>query len=494
MTPSPSDDSIISSVPRFKVSFSEKALAGVSVCLLLLMDYLSVVGAIYAAHFIREVYFMSHFSWLMQYHLENNYSYTIIPLIYLTLMYFSGLYRKRLPYWQSTELLFRACFFAMIFIVGLMYATGETKEVSRLVIGLIWILSFIFLACTRYMGKRMMGWLGIWQKPVIIVGAGKTAEILSKTFEDPYLGYKVLGVIEDNHTERPLVKKYQWLGTFEQADKIMETAAVDEVIIATPGLEREELVNLVYRIQPYVKNVTLIPNLFGIPMSNIDIEGLLNERIFLIRLCNNLAEWHNRIFKLVFDNIATVCGLIFVLPLMACISVLIYIDSPGPVFFAHRRVGAGGAEFDCYKFRTMAVNAGELLKEYLEKNPVACEEWDKECKLKNDPRITKIGKFLRKTSLDELPQLLNVLKGDMSLVGPRPIIQAEVPRYGNLINDYYLVRPGITGYWQVNGRNNVNYDTRVQMDSWYVRNWSLWLDIVLLLKTVKVVLKREGAY
>ena len=162
--------------------------------------------------------------------------------------------------------------------------------------------------------------------------------------------------------------------------------------------------------------------------------------------------------------------------------------------FAHKRIGQHGKEFPCYKFRTMCVDADARLKEYLAANPEAREEWERDFKLKDDPRVTRVGRVLRRTSLDELPQLLNVLKGQMSLVGPRPIVKAEIPRYGSYIADFYMVRPGITGMWQVNGRSDTTYDERVQMDSWYVRNWSVWLDLSLLWKTVSVVLNHKGAY
>ena len=176
------------------------------------------------------------------------------------------------------------------------------------------------------------------------------------------------------------------------------------------------------------------------------------------------------------------------------IALLIHLDNPGPIFFAHRRIGQGGREFPCYKFRTMIPDAENVLKDYLAAHPEAREEWERDFKLKYDPRITHIGAFLRKTSLDELPQVFNVIKGDMSLVGPRPIIAAEIPKYGEYFADFCLVPPGITGMWQVNGRSDTTYEERVQMDTWYVRNWSVWIDIIYLIKTVTVVLARKGAY
>lgn len=180
--------------------------------------------------------------------------------------------------------------------------------------------------------------------------------------------------------------------------------------------------------------------------------------------------------------------------ILAIIAILIYLDSPGPIVFGHKRVGQDGKSFSCYKFRSMVPNAQEALEQYLKDNPAAREEWERDFKLKDDPRVTKIGKFLRKTSLDELPQLWNVLVGDMSLVGPRPIVRDEIVKYGDYINDFYLVPPGITGVWQVSGRSDTTYEERVLMDSWYVHNWSVWIDIVYLLKTVLAVAKSKGAY
>lgn len=251
---------------------------------------------------------------------------------------------------------------------------------------------------------------------------------------------------------------------------------------------------MVSRMQLLVKQVSFVPELFGIPTSNISVRGLMEEEAVIIQVQNNLAKRVNRMAKRVFDIVVTVLGGIVALPIIVGIAVLIYIDSPGPIIFPHRRVGQNGKEFLCYKFRTMVLNAQEVLQEYLKQNPEAEREWEQDFKLKDDPRITKIGHFLRRTSLDELPQLWNVLVGEMSLVGPRPIVQAEIEKYGEYINDFYLVPPGITGVWQVSGRSDTTYEERVHMDSWYVHNWSVWIDIVYLVKTVAVVIKSKGAY
>ncbi|HCF8438942.1 TPA: sugar transferase, partial [Klebsiella pneumoniae] len=166
----------------------------------------------------------------------------------------------------------------------------------------------------------------------------------------------------------------------------------------------------------------------------------------------------------------------------------------GPAIYGHERVGKNGRKFKCLKFRSMVINSKEVLENLLINDNEAREEWEKTFKLKNDPRITKIGHFLRRTSLDELPQLFNVLKGEMSLVGPRPIITEELQRYNEEVDYYLLSKPGMTGLWQVSGRSDVDYDTRVYLDSWYVKNWSMWNDIAILFKTIAVVLNRDGAY
>lgn len=162
--------------------------------------------------------------------------------------------------------------------------------------------------------------------------------------------------------------------------------------------------------------------------------------------------------------------------------------------YSQTRVGRDKKAFKCYKFRTMVLNSQQVLRELLERDPLAKQQWQKEFKLKNDPRITQIGKLLRKTSLDELPQLWNVLKGEMSLVGPRPVTRQELKYYGDDLTYYTMVRPGLSGLWQVSGRNDVDYTTRVYLDAWYVKNWSLWNDMVILIKTVNIVLRRKGAY
>jgi len=194
------------------------------------------------------------------------------------------------------------------------------------------------------------------------------------------------------------------------------------------------------------------------------------------------------------DVVIALLALVFVLPLMAIIALAIFLQDGGPVHFSHRRVGRGGKPFFCYKFRSMAVDAEARLAELLERNPVAREEWARDHKLRDDPRVTPLGAFLRRSSLDELPQLFNVLQGTMSLVGPRPIVDAEISRYGKRFRHYCAVKPGITGLWQVSGRNDVSYRTRVALDCLYAKSQSPALYLWIVIVTIPAVLSRKGSY
>jgi exopolysaccharide production protein ExoY len=198
--------------------------------------------------------------------------------------------------------------------------------------------------------------------------------------------------------------------------------------------------------------------------------------------------------KRIFDVIIASITLIVFLPLFAFVVLLLKLTDPNPVIFRHIRVGQGGRRFACFKFRSMVLDSDKVLKTLLESDPAARKQWDRTQKLANDPRITPVGKFLRQSSLDELPQLINVIRGDMSLVGPRPIVPSELTRYGDKLSLYLQARPGITGIWQVSGRNDCGYDRRIEMDANYVRNWRFSTDFVILLRTLGAVLAQRGSY
>jgi undecaprenyl-phosphate galactose phosphotransferase len=256
-------------------------------------------------------------------------------------------------------------------------------------------------------------------------------------------------------------------------------------------LERES--KLIGRLHRQCDDLHIVPAMRGLPLFGTRVHYFFRHELFFLTLGNNLSRPGARAVKRLFDMIAASAISILCLPIFAYLAVRIRKDG-GPLFFAHERIGQNGAPFRCLKFRTMVPNAQAVLDQLLARDSAAREEWNRDFKLRDDPRITSIGRFLRKYSLDELPQLWNVLKGEMSLVGPRPIVESEQERYGEDLEYYLETKPGMSGLWQISGRNDTGYDTRVYLDTWYAKNWSLWMDIVILIKTARVVLKNEGAY
>jgi Undecaprenyl-phosphate galactose phosphotransferase WbaP len=258
------------------------------------------------------------------------------------------------------------------------------------------------------------------------------------------------------------------------------------------SLHAEELAEQLSRGTGRIKHWIILPPLDHFP--SLWLEACEAARRPALTVTNRLRIRWSQPLKRAFDfGVALTIG-IAILPLVTLIVALIRLGSPGPIFYGQERVGRYGRRFRAWKFRTMLPNADAVLEQYLIEHPELAEEWQAKHKLRCDPRVTWIGRWLRSTSLDELPQIWNVLVGDMSLVGPRPIVEAEIEKYADHYEHYVQVLPGITGLWQVSGRNNTTYEERVALDVYYVQNWSLWLDVYILACTAKVVLLCEGAY
>ena len=432
-------------------------------------DYVAILLAEWAALSLRNL-FMTY----SVYHVSPVYFFLITPALFLVFLLMNRLYSGKLLFYQAVEKIFFSCAYSIFFAVLLMFMGKVSEEVSRLYVGLLAVTSFLFLVAMRYVLKRTLGRTGLLRTPVLVVGAGLTADAVVSEFQkDSGLSYDVAGFLEDYEPKTRYVKDYPVLGGFADLERVVAETGVQHVLIAAPGLPQEKLSDLIYRAQSLCSDVGVVPNLVEVPMSNVEVESYYDAKVMILHVQNNLAKPLNRAVKRVFDVVMTLVGGLLISPILLWVALWVYRDSPGPVIYKHRRVGRDGKEFDCYKFRSMCVDSAERLQKLLDTDPEARKEWETTFKLKHDPRITKSGAFLRKTSLDELPQLLNVLKGEMSLVGPRPIIQKEVPKYGEYIREYYMVRPGITGMWQVSGRSDIDYPERVQMDSWYVHK-SRW--------------------
>lgn len=406
-------------------------------------------------------------------------------------------YSERKPFWTELGEILHNTFWLALFDMALMSA-GRWNA-SRLWWLSTWLLAAVAIPVMRALIRHGLTRLGWWQRPTVLIGSGPNArEALLALRSEPQLGFEVLGwvdvspgvALDDSEPSSQALPKQL---DPSQVQHLASHAGLQVVIAVehNQSLHREQWLRQLARWK--VQDVCVIPALRGIPLYGTDISWFFSHEVALLRVRDNLKRWPARLTKRFFDVIAAFVLLLLLAPLMGWMALRIRQDG-GPALFAHQRIGRNGRTFPCYKFRSMVVDAPQRLEHLLASNPALRDEWEREHKLKDDPRISPVGHFLRSTSLDELPQLINVLRGEMSLVGPRPIVSAELEKYGEDVEYFLMVRPGITGLWQVSGRNDVDYDTRVYLDTWYVKNWSLWYDIAILFKTVRVVLRRDGAY
>jgi undecaprenyl-phosphate galactose phosphotransferase len=426
-------------------------------------------------------------------------SYVVLLLVTVASFWAKGHYAKRMPF--SNEIKEVLSVTAMIMLLDAALLFLAKWQFSRAVMLMNWALAPALVIFMRWAVKRCMMACGAWERPMVIIGWGENAVETALAFEDePLMGLKLLAFLSPSGKGKPehtiKDKNGNLIPTFsldKDPDLTLRQLGDPHVVVALEqgGIDSHQ--EMIQQLSRRKKEIQLVPSLRGLPLYGLEANHFFAHEVLLLTMRNNLARRFHQLVKRCFDLLAAGALLIVASPLLLfiCFQVL---RSGRPIFFGHQRVGQHNRLFNCYKFRTMAPNADKLLNDLLARSPEAREEWERDFKLKNDPRITPIGRFLRKTSLDELPQLWNVLKGDMSLVGPRPVVTAELERYGNQVEYYLEARPGITGLWQISGRNNIAYDQRVYLDAWYVKNWSLFNDIVILLKTVKVIFRRDGAY
>ena len=365
---------------------------------------------------------------------------------------------------------------------------------SRLLLLIVFLGFLVVAPLTRYLTKWIMKEVGIWGKPVVVLSYKETGTNIVNSLNHRWeLGYNPVAVFDYRLGTREGIRgdadHHQAL---TNVAKLAREWDVDTAIFAMPYTRREQLAKLVSQASINFQHVLVIPNLSGVTNSAVVARDLAGT--FAVEIKYNLLDpWALRAKRIV-DLCATVVGGALILPLFLLLALLVYLESRGSVFYKDRRMGRDGNLFWCMKFRTMVPDAENLLQRMLEENEDLRREYFRYHKLRDDPRVTRVGRFLRKTSLDELPQLWNVLRGEMSLVGPRPYLLRESEEIGVTQSEILRVPPGITGPWQVAGRNQTYFADRVQMDAYYIRDWSMWLDLVLLARTVKTVVRGRGAY
>lgn len=378
---------------------------------------------------------------------------------------------------------------ATITIIVLMAQT--TAGYSRTIMVASGVLTAIFAQSYRNWARWVLFKLRIGQIDVLLAGSGKVASEISQILrDDPYTGFRIVGYFDGVQQEcaRLANVDFPYLGRLK--DIVKTAVKLDVKVLLACQDERlfrcqmEEFTSWFTYIE-YLPTANTFP-VFGAKVVTFDGIGGLE-------MVNQGRKKLFRVQKRIIDTLMTICAFILASPLFIAIPVMIKLTSSGGVFYRHTRLGKDGKRFRVWKFRSMYSDADQRLGKHLAENPDAAEEWRRDMKLRHDPRVTPLGRILRMTSLDELPQLFNVFLGDMSLIGPRPIVEAEVEKYGEAYRVFSSVRPGVTGLWQVSGRSDTDYTRRVSLDTYYVLNWSPWMDWWILLRTVYVVLLMRGA-
>jgi Undecaprenyl-phosphate galactose phosphotransferase WbaP len=417
---------------------------------------------------------------------------SIIIIIYLL----AGLYRHGLGAVEELQRLTTATSVVFLSLATLSFWMHTSELFSRGSFILAWLFALVFIPTSRNVLRAVAIRLKVWGEPVVVIGYGPLgSEIARFLIAHPEAGLLPLVAIDRRRVDRqapPPVPVVRADDILENPQLVDWFEGIQTAILVVP--ETSELFHtMIVEEQQFRFNRLLIVSsaqqTSSLWVRPYDIGGILG-----LEVGQNLASlWQNG-FKRLVDLGLIVLASPFLALLFALIALLIRLGSKGAIFYRQLRIGQGGNEVNIWKFCTMYPDAEKLLKTYLEQNPPMRAEWEATFKLKNDPRITRMGKILRKFSLDELPQLINVLKGEMSLVGPRPIVEREINLYAKCFRLYRHVLPGMTGLWQVSGRNELSYQSRVALDEYYVRNWSIWLDIHILTRTLWVVLRSRGSY
>ena len=388
----------------------------------------------------------------------------------------------------------RSLLYAFLVSIMFLYAERNTIHFFRLILAFVMFLPLCLAA--RYVFRRILFGLGLLSTKVIILGAGNAGEIFARNIiSSPSTVRKVLGFLDDDESKQgKTVSGLPVLGKLSDFERIQASLHADEAIIAIPTASRRELSGMLSRAEELAGKVLYIPDMYMLNTMSSEMRSIGGMPI--ISAPQGLLNPVNRFMKAIIDYVGGFIALCLLSPFMIYVAWRVKREDGGRVFFLHKRIGQDLKPFNVYKFRTMVENAEEILQEML-KDENLRREFEEAFKFKDDKRITKIGHVLRRTSLDELPQLFNVLRGEMSLVGPRPIVQKEIDLYYgyNTARQIFRIKPGMTGYWQVSGRNDVeDYQQRIDFDLYYIHNWSVWLDIIIMIRTVNEVINGSGAY
>jgi len=459
-----------------------------------LSDVLLINASMLLAYWVR--YELQWFRDISYYHPVS--AYTRFGLLFTALMMVAfqmdRVYQhwRRRPWLDQVYRIINATAKSVVVMLAVTFVL-QPLQYSRLLLVEASIIAIILLALSRMVQNGIVGRLrarGIGGDRVIIVGAGEVGRTVMRTIvARPELGYQTVGFVDDNPQKGQTdIGRLKALGPLRNLSRLIEEEAVDEVIITLPWMYHRKIMGIVRECERRQVSARIVPDLFQMSLSRVDVDDLGGVPLIGVREVG--FGQGALLVKRGMDVVGAAMGLILGAPLLALIALAIRLDSPGPIVFRQTRMGIGDRHFEMYKFRSMRKGAEAELERLRELNEADGPIF----KIHDDPRLTRVGRFLRRTSLDELPQLWNVLRGEMSLVGPRPPLPAEVTRYMEWHKQRLGVRPGMTGLWQVSGRSMLSFDEGVLLDIYYIENWSLWLDFKILLRTIPRALFGDGAY
>jgi undecaprenyl-phosphate galactose phosphotransferase len=469
----------------------------IALFILILSDFAAILLSFFLAYLLRLEIFPVFDPSLLErpvfFHLYLEAAYMFA--VWLIVFSYEKLYTKRHSFWEEVRLLLKSNTISFFLIMVAVFLTKQEFYYSRLIIVMAWLISVLIHPVFRYLTKMLLIKLSFWEKKVIILGTSESsADLIDSIKENKILGYKAVGCLTDNPKKiGKSIAGIKIFGHLDEIEKWKVKTGFEDIIVTLPNVPREKLIPLMKRWELISDSIRYIPRTGDLVSTGVEVENI--GKILALSVRKNMHKPWNILIKVIFEYIITTIMFLLFLPFFLIIAVAIKIDSPGPVFFIQERLGKRKKPIRIIKFRSMVQNADEGLKKYLQAHPKADQEWKQYKKFRTyDPRVTRVGRFLRKYSLDELPQLLNVLKGDMNLVGPRPYIAEELDETELVLSVLLQVKPGITGLWQISGRSSLPFKERVKIDEYYIRNWSLWLDIVILLKTIKVTASGTGAF
>jgi len=432
-------------------------------------------------------------------------------LIGITVLWFWVLlehYSRRRPFWDELKEIVRVV--STMFIVAgatIFLAGADAAPTVQLS---LWLFILLIIPIGRSAFRGVLDSLGLWQMPTVIIGTGENARDAGAALaHERSMGYHILAFIDvEGATRLAITNEMEQFkapviacsptgttGIQQRLEDVLAEHGQPQIVVALDTLNTADNQHLVQYLSARARNLHIVPAIRGLPLFGTQASHFFNHEVLFLTVRNNLSRRGYQWIKRTFDIAAASLMLALLAPLMLYVAWRIWREDGGPVIFHQPRLARNSGEFPFLKFRSMVKDADEILADWREQNsPEWQEYYENNFKLKNDPRVLQIGAWIRANSIDELPQLINVIRGEMSLVGPRPLLAREIDEYGQTINLYRQSRPGLTGLWQISGRSSTKFSDRANLDAWYVQNWSLWYDIAILFKTVNVVFNRRGAY